>query len=88
MRTLARLLGNRYLCWGILHYYTLMQWCTGSGDWGTVVALGLTIWFWSGDIMHSGAVFSAPLLTLLAPFNLISYYGGVSDRRCVLPYNS
>ena len=43
-----------YLFWGFIHYMSLFWWVTGQGGWQTGALLGLSIWYWSTDIMHQG----------------------------------
>ena len=43
-----------YLLWGIIHYMTLYWWVAGQGGWQTGALLGVSMWFWSADLLHSG----------------------------------
>eukprot|EP01051_Picozoa_sp_SAG22_P016237 SAG22_NODE_2257_length_2780_cov_2.690041_3_plen_182_part_00 len=43
-----------YAFWGGLHYLLLAAWLHGSSTMASNLVFGLTIWFWSGDMLHSG----------------------------------
>jgi hypothetical protein len=43
-----------YALWAALHYPTLLGWLAGTNGLWCNLILGLSVWFWSGDMLHSG----------------------------------
>jgi sphingolipid 8-(E/Z)-desaturase len=42
------------MCWGLIHYYTGLQWMLGQGGISNAFMLGLSIWFWCANHLHNG----------------------------------
>lgn len=43
-----------YAAMGVVHYSFFFKWITGAGEWWVPIVFGLTLWFWAGDMMHTG----------------------------------
>ena len=63
-----------YILWGVVHYISLARWFLGWGGWANSVVLGLGVWFWAGDLTHSGTHYA--LTYSSAPNEWVAWVGG------------
>lgn len=63
-----------YILWGVVHYVSLARWFLGWGGWANGVVLGLGVWFWAGDLTHSGTHYA--LTYSSAPNEWVAWVGG------------
>lgn len=47
-----------YALMGVVHYWLLSVWLSGQGSMAVPFGFGLTLWFYSGDLMHAGTHFA------------------------------
>jgi hypothetical protein len=43
-----------YAVWAVVHYVTLVRWACGWGGLGESMLLGVSLWFYCGDLLHAG----------------------------------
>jgi len=46
------------LLWAVIHFTSLVCWVAGWGGLENAAVLGLSIWFWSGSMVHDGTHFA------------------------------